>query len=266
MAVLATTSKKRGAWIEWLGRCRNGVFVNQLFFDKTIGGVPEPWTDAIVALEMTFRAGEYTPKSAWSYNFRGIGGAVCSCTRTGRCSLHSHGIAIDIDPKLNPFIRTTTFSWNDTAFTPEQIALVEGIRNTKGEQLWFWAGRWNTIKDYMHFETNVDPDSAEVDWSTVPDGIGDDMQSNLNALKAQTMEWYVNLAAQTGHPGGIPEYWGVDYVGHLTNGVTPTDQEWLDAYDELWTVQVTASTMGGSATDLGDYYKWGSQCFTSVCA
>ena len=180
MAVLATTSKKRTAWIEWLDHCRNGAFVNQLFFGKTIGGVPEPWADAIVALEMAFRAGVYTPKSAWSYNFRGIGGATCTCSNTSRCSLHSHGIAIDIDPRLNPFITTRIFRWSDTAFTPEQIALVEGIRNTKGEQLWFWAGRWKSIKDYMHFEANVDPGSADVDWTTVPGGIGDD---DMNARK-----------------------------------------------------------------------------------
>ena len=168
MAVLTTTRQKRDAWIEWLDHCRSGTFVNQTFFGKTIGGIPAPWAPAIVALELALRAGGYTPRSAWSYNFRGIAGATCTCSNFGRCSLHGNGIAIDIDPKLNPFIRTTTFRWSDTAFTAAIIAFVEGIRNTKGEQLWFWAGRWNSIKDYMHFEANVDPGSADVDWSTVP--------------------------------------------------------------------------------------------------
>lgn len=71
----------------------------------------------------------------------------------------------------------------------------------------------------------------------------DEMESNLKALKAQTMEWYVDLKALTGHPGGLPEYWGSDYTGELTGGVTPTDEEWASAYDELWTAHVTASTM-----------------------
>lgn len=170
MGVLATTAQKRTAWIEWLDRCGSGQFVNQLFFGKTIGGVPDVWAQAVVALEEVHRAGGYTPRSAWSYNFRGIGGASCTCSNSRSCSLHGHGIAIDIDPALNPFIRTSTFSWDDTAYTPQQVALIEGICNTDGDQLWFWGGRWNSIKDYMHWETNVDPASTEVDWDTVRGG------------------------------------------------------------------------------------------------
>ena len=170
MALLTTTRQKRDAWIEWLDRCGSGKFVNQLFFGKTIGGVPDVWAEAFVALEQALVVGGYMPRSAWSYNFRGIGGASCTCSNFGNCSLHGQGIAIDIDPRLNPFIRTTAFRWSDTAFTEEQIAFIEGIRNTKGEQLWFWGGRWNSIKDYMHFEAHVDPESTEVDWSTVPNG------------------------------------------------------------------------------------------------
>lgn len=181
MAVLTTTRQKRDAWIEWLDRCRGGRFVNQSFFGKNIGGVPDVWADAIVVLEMALRAGDYTPRSAWAYNFRGIGGTTCTCSSFGRCSLHGNGIAIDIDPRLNPFIKTSTFRWSDTAFTPEQIAFVEGILNTKGEQLWFWAGRWSSIKDYMHFETNVDPGSTDVDWTTVPgDTEGEEAMLPLN--------------------------------------------------------------------------------------
>lgn len=167
MAVLTGTRAKRAAWIEWLDHCRGGRFTNQLFFDKTIGGVPEVWADAIVALEMAMQAGDYTPRSAWAYNFRGIAGATCTCSNFGRCSLHGNGIAIDIDPRLNPFVRKD-FSWDDTAFTSGQIALIEGILNTKGEQIWSWGGRWGSVKDYMHFETNVDPGSTDVDWTSVP--------------------------------------------------------------------------------------------------
>jgi hypothetical protein len=123
-------------------------------------------------LESALRATGYIPKSAWAYNFRGISGAVCTCTRYGNCSLHGQGIAIDIDPSLNPYISTRTFSWAKTKFTATQIAAVEAIKNTKGEQIWFWGGRWITIKDYMHFEPAVDPGSTAVDWSTVPGGYG----------------------------------------------------------------------------------------------
>lgn len=260
MAVLASTSKKRGAWLDWLDRCRDGVFVNTLFFGKTIGGVPDPWADAIVALEMALRAGGYTPRSAWAYNFRGIGGAPCSCSNFGRCSLHGQGIAIDIDPKLNPFLVTKVFRWSDTAFTPEQIAFVEGIRNTKGEQLWFWAGRWKSIKDYMHFEANVDPGSTDVDWTTVPDK--EDEETMIRAaMQAQAPAYYEWLQGVTTYPkGNNPGYWGKT---GLPGG--PADDEWDNptddfptVLDELYTASISAGALvQPSVGSPPDYYTKG---------
>ncbi len=210
MAVLTGTRQRREAWIEWLDHCRGGKFANQLFFGKTIGGVPDVWAPAIVALEQALQAGGYTPKSAWAYNFRGIGGATCTCSDFGRCSLHSNGIAIDIDPRLNPLIRTSTFRWSDTAFTPEQIAFVEGIDNTKGEQMWSWGGRWGSIKDYMHFEANVDPGSTDVDWTTVPGDTGEDMplsEADLEAIRGLIREELDRRVS--GKPGDVNSFYGV---------------------------------------------------------
>lgn len=173
MAVLTSTSSKRNAWIQWLDHCsgRNGSWSNPTFFGRTIGGVPTPAVGAYAALEQALKATGYTPRSRWAYNFRGISGKPCSCSSYGYCSLHGNGIAIDIDPNLNPYIATSTFSWAKTAFTPAQIAAVEGIKNTKGEQIWFWGGRWRSIKDYMHFELQVDPGSVVVNWATVPGNV-----------------------------------------------------------------------------------------------
>lgn len=170
LAVLTTTPKKRSAWIDWLDHCpgRNGKWVNFQFFGKTIGGIPEPMLEPYVALELVFRHHGYTPQRAWAYNFRGISGKACTCTNTRNCSLHGQG-AIDIDPHLNPvYYDGRQLDWDDMAFTEALIDDVEGIRNTKGEPVWWWGGRWSSIKDYMHFETNVDPASTTVDWSTVP--------------------------------------------------------------------------------------------------
>ncbi len=200
MAVLTGTRRKREAWIEWLDHCRGGRFTNQLFFGKSIGGVPDVWASAIVALEKALRAGAYTPRSAWAYNFRGIGGATCTCSAYGRCSLHGNGIAIDIDPRLNPYVRKD-FSWDDTAFTPEQIALIEGMLNTKGEQLWSWGGRWSSVKDYMHFETNVDPGSTDVDWTTVPGETEGDEDMD------QVGKAVVDIAFDMGWASGDRNYW-----------------------------------------------------------
>ncbi len=201
MAVLTTTTAKRNAWIKYLDHCRGGVFVDQYFFGKTIGGVADVWVDAIIALEMAMRAGGYgVPKSTWAYNFRGIGGAPCSCSNFGSCSLHGGQGAIDIDPNENPYKATSTFRWSDTKFTEPQIKLIEGIRNTKGEQLWFWGGRWNSIKDYMHFEPNVDPGSTAVDWSTVPDG--DEMRLTRGSEGRAVAEWQKIMAEAFGQDNG----------------------------------------------------------------
>ena len=88
-------------------------------------------------------------------------------------SLHAYGIATDIDPGLNPYLSTRTFSWNRTAFTKEQVDAVYRIKTTTGNRLFLWGGYWNTIKDYMHWEIDVPPNDVQVDWTTV-DGYGGD--------------------------------------------------------------------------------------------
>ena len=173
MTVLTTTSQKRAAWRAWADHCGfGGDYVDISFMGRrTIGGVPNVSVDGFRALELALTATGYgEPRSAWAYNFRQITGTSkpCTCAELGGCSGHGIFGAIDIDSRQNPYLRTRTFRWSDTKFTPAQIAAVEGIRNTRGEQWWFWGGRWNSIKDYMHFEPNIDPRSTAVDWSTVP--------------------------------------------------------------------------------------------------
>ena len=248
MAVLTSTRQRRNAWIEWLDHCRGGKFTNQLFFGKTIGGVPDVWAPAIVALEQALQAGGYTPRSAWAYNFRGIGGATCTCSNFDRCSLHSNGIAIDIDPRLNPFIKTSTFRWSDTAFTPEQIAFVEGIDNTKSEQMWSWGGRWNSVKDYMHFEANVDPGSTDVDWTTVPgETRGEDDDMNYRKIIDLIGQDKLEELRVAGRWGGETAFY-FDGRSDAAEGANQNLIEHLIASDQV------ASLEGGDETDLGNYY------------
>jgi hypothetical protein len=186
VAVLATTQAKRDAWTAagYLGRCGNGTWANPTFYGKTIGGVPTRLVDAYSALETVLKATNYDAQSRWAYNFRKItGGSLpCDCGDNRGCSPHAFGISIDIDPAQNPYT-TAPFSWNATKFTPTQIAAVEAIKNTKGEQMWAWGGRWRSVRDYMHFDVQVDPGSVTVDWTTVlgygggapPIGDDDDM-------------------------------------------------------------------------------------------
>jgi hypothetical protein len=175
MAVLSTTQRRRDAWAAagFLGRCRSGAWADPTFYGKKIGGVPAPLVDAYRALELALMATGYVAESRWAYNFRQItgGSKPCTCSSYGGCSPHAFGIAIDIDPAQNPYT-SAAFSWSKTKFTPAQIEAVEAIRNTKGEQVWQWGGRWSSVRDYMHFEVQVDPGSVSIDWSTVAGASG----------------------------------------------------------------------------------------------
>lgn len=168
MAILRGSAAKRSAWSRWLGNCSTGRKANPTFYGKTIGGWPDVAVDALLALETALKATGYQATSRWAYNFRKITGSSlpCSCSDARGCSLHAYPIAIDIDPAQNPYT-STAFSWSRTKFTSAQIKAVEAIRNTKGEQVWEWGGRWSSVRDYMHFELQVDPASVAINWSTV---------------------------------------------------------------------------------------------------
>jgi hypothetical protein len=152
-----TSTRLRDLWSDW--RCAKGPgrFANPEFFEKRIGGVPVGAVEAFAALEAALEATGYRPTSRWAYNCRKIRG-------TDRFSLHSYGIAIDIDPKLNKFTKGDPF---DGKFTPTQIEAVLAIKNARGRSIWSWGGNWKK-PDRMHFQLDQGPAGLEVDWSTVP--------------------------------------------------------------------------------------------------
>jgi peptidoglycan hydrolase-like protein with peptidoglycan-binding domain len=154
-----TTSRLRSLWAPWMCRQGSGRFANPSFFGKGIGGVPAPAVDAFRALEATLRATGYEAQSRWAYNCRMI-------ASSNKPSLHSAGIAVDIDPKDNPYTTGDPFSGK---LTREQVAAVLAIKNSKGRSVWSWGGNWRK-PDRMHFQLDQGPDAVDVDWSTVPGG------------------------------------------------------------------------------------------------
>ncbi len=117
-----------------------------------------------------------------SYNCRAITGGT-------EHSLHSFGIALDVNWKTNPYIdhpgkRKVSFSDKstqddraedvkrhlaDTDMTPEMIVDVRAIKTTAGLTVFEWGGDWETIKDCMHFELDVSPEelAAGIDLASV---------------------------------------------------------------------------------------------------
>ena len=78
-------------------------------------------------------------------------------TGGGKPSLHSYGVAIDINPKQNPYLKgDLLLPANSKMFLtrqPVQIGMVEPIvsifqKNGFSE----WGGHWRSLLDYQHFQ------------------------------------------------------------------------------------------------------------------
>lgn len=78
---------------------------------------------------------------------------------TNRLSRHAYGLAIDINPLYNPYVK------GDDVQPPEGAAYLDRSRDVKGmiqaEDIcrrefmvrgWDWGGDWESRKDYQHFE------------------------------------------------------------------------------------------------------------------
>ncbi len=88
-----------------------------------------------------------------AFNYRAVAG-------TTRVSKHSYGIAIDFNPFQNPAV------YNDGSISPKGSNYDKSAKGTitsatfitlelkkKG---WIWGGDWNSLKDYQHFEKNLE--------------------------------------------------------------------------------------------------------------
>jgi len=75
-----------------------------------------------------------------------------------RLSTHSYGIAIDINPKQNPFVPQKSKSAKTKAFADRGAwhrgMIVQGDATYQAfiQRGWSWGGDWRNPKDYQHFE------------------------------------------------------------------------------------------------------------------
>jgi hypothetical protein len=155
----ASSATLRRLWRDWMCRRGSGSFVDVRFFGRKVGGVPAPAVDAYAALERALGSAGYEPRSVWAYNCRLIAG-------TDEPSLHSAGIAVDIDPAQNPYTEGDPFSGR---MQRQHVTAALAIRSTQGARIWSWGGNWSK-PDRMHFQLDRGPEAIAVDWSTVPDG------------------------------------------------------------------------------------------------
>ncbi|HHT96471.1 MAG TPA: M15 family metallopeptidase [Clostridiales bacterium] len=88
-----------------------------------------------------------------AFNYRAIVG------NEGKLSKHSYGLAIDINPVQNPYLKNGIILPKSGAeFLDrgkiEKGMIVEGdvCYNAFVNRGWTWGGEWNSVKDYQHFE------------------------------------------------------------------------------------------------------------------
>lgn len=83
-----------------------------------------------------------------AFNYRTVAG-------TDKLSNHAYGIAIDINPLLNPFIKGKTVLPKGAKYNSEVKGTIDSgsiVVKMFKEKGWEWGGDWKSRKDYQHFE------------------------------------------------------------------------------------------------------------------
>lgn len=90
-----------------------------------------------------------------SYNCRVV-------PNTNKISKHAYGLAIDINPKINPYIKNENIMPSNAKKYVNRKLKVQGMIK-KGDVVykafikrgWKWGGDWKYSKDYQHFYKNI---------------------------------------------------------------------------------------------------------------
>lgn len=143
-----------GPICNYTGTTTRAVFYAPAFADGRISlrfhPVITPWASALAAVFYHYR-----------YPFRELAGGSVSCrkiTNGTKTSPHAHGVAIDINPSTNRYrvsLLGGLIQWGrETDMPMEMVEDAERIRTVTGKPTTSWGGRWNNIKDPMHYEAS----------------------------------------------------------------------------------------------------------------
>jgi hypothetical protein len=73
-------------------------------------------------------------------------------------SNHASGLAIDLNPKLNPYIKNGVILPEDCVYDTTKAGTITAGSNLVKEfkqRGWQWGGDWKNLKDYQHFEKKL---------------------------------------------------------------------------------------------------------------
>ena len=87
-----------------------------------------------------------------SFNYRFISGSRI-------LSMHANGLAIDINPKQNPYVKNGTSIPVGSEYKLKNMGTIEPeskIVKVFKERGWIWGGDWKSLKDYQHFQKKIE--------------------------------------------------------------------------------------------------------------
>lgn len=101
-----------------------------------------------------------------AFNCRPVAG------RSGGFSRHSYGLAVDINPRVNPFVRGEKVSppegkrylKRDEHLAPGMIRRDDAVVRAFRARGFQWGGGWRSLKDYQHFDKS--PKATLARWHT----------------------------------------------------------------------------------------------------
>ncbi len=86
-----------------------------------------------------------------SFNYRFISGSRI-------LSMHANGLAIDINPKQNPYVKNGTSIPAGSEYKLKNMGTIEPdskIVKVFKEKGWTWGGDWKSLKDYQHVQKRI---------------------------------------------------------------------------------------------------------------
>jgi hypothetical protein len=83
-------------------------------------------------------------------------------TKTGKTQLSRHalGLAIDLNPVQNPFVRDGVILPPRASYDPYARGTLSADHPVVQEFRklgWIWGGDWSSLKDWQHFEKPLNP-------------------------------------------------------------------------------------------------------------
>jgi hypothetical protein len=87
-----------------------------------------------------------------SFNYRFISGSRI-------LSMHANGLAIDINPEQNPYVKNETSIPAGSEYKLKNMGTIEPdskIVKAFKEKGWTWGGDWKSLKDYQHFQKKIE--------------------------------------------------------------------------------------------------------------